>query len=135
MSVYTDMKMIRPGNCSGSHCISVITFWISAIICNVVNPGKFSNRTPFGSPSIRSNSRHWDEFINQSTFAFHAFMGCSLILPMHNTESENTKAFAVDSRTARSVERVVLFQEFSCHLITFQLMTDVTVDIRSHDLS
>ena len=40
MSLYTDMKMIRFVNCSGSHCISFITFWISARICNVVDPGK-----------------------------------------------------------------------------------------------
>ena len=35
------MKIIRPSNCSDSHFISVIIFWISARICNVVNPGNF----------------------------------------------------------------------------------------------
>ena len=29
LSLYKDMKMIRPGNCPSSHCISVIMFWIS----------------------------------------------------------------------------------------------------------
>ena len=46
MSLYIDMKIIRPWNCSGSHFISVIMFWISVRICNAVNPGKFSTRTP-----------------------------------------------------------------------------------------
>ena len=53
-------------------------------------------------------------FINQSIFSFHVLTGLSPILPMHNTESENTVAFAVDSRTARSVNSVVHFQESSC---------------------
>ena len=46
MSSYIDLKMIRPMNCSGSHCISVIIFWISTRICNVVNPWKSWTRTP-----------------------------------------------------------------------------------------
>ena len=41
MSLYIDMKMIRPGNRSGSHSIWVIMFWISARNCNVENPAKF----------------------------------------------------------------------------------------------
>ena len=40
------MKMILPVNCSGSHCISVIMFWISARICNIMNPGNLSTRPP-----------------------------------------------------------------------------------------
>ena len=69
LSLYIDTKIVLAVNCSGSHSISVIIFWISVRICNVVNPVKFSTRTP-SAPSIRSNSRHWDEFINQLIFSF-----------------------------------------------------------------
>ena len=117
MSLYVDMKMIRPGNGSGSHCISVIMFWISARICNAVSPGKVVHSNFIGSPSIRSDSRHWDEFMNESIFSVHCLYGIFTDFLMHNTESENTKAFAVDSWTARSVNRVVLFQELCCQLI------------------
>ena len=75
MSLYIDMKILRPGKCSGSHDISVIMFWISARICNVVNPGKLVHSNSIGSPSIRSNSRHWDEFTNHSIFSFQALVG------------------------------------------------------------
>ena len=88
MSLCIDKKIIRPVNCSGSHCISFIIFWISASICNVVNPGKF-----FHPPSIRSNSRRWRDS--------HA----------HNTESEKTQVFAVANWTALSVSKGVI-----CHL-------------------
>ena len=59
ISLNIDRKMIRPVNCSGPHFISVIMFWMSARICNVVNPVKFVHSNSIGSPSIRSNSRHW----------------------------------------------------------------------------
>ena len=58
MSSYINMKMIRPVNCSRSHCISFIIFLISARICNVVNPGKSFHSSSIGSPSIRSDSRY-----------------------------------------------------------------------------
>ena len=45
------------------------------VLCSVVNPGKFFNSNSIGSPSIRSNSRHCDEFINHSIFSFHTLMG------------------------------------------------------------
>ena len=84
MSLNIDIKMIRPWNYPGSHCTSVIMSWISSRIPNVVNPVNFSHSNSMGSPSIRFNSRHWDEFIKQSTCSFHVFEGCSLILAMHN---------------------------------------------------
>ena len=56
------MQIIRLGNCSGSHFFSVIMLWISARICNAVNTGKIFHSNSIFSPSIRSNSRHWDEF-------------------------------------------------------------------------
>ena len=46
MSLYIDMKMILPWNCSGSHLSSAIIFWISPRIPNAVNPGNFSTRIP-----------------------------------------------------------------------------------------
>ena len=51
-------------------------------------------------------------------FSCHARTGFASILPMHNTESENTKVFAVDNRTPRSVYKVALFQELCCQSIT-----------------
>ena len=84
MSLNIDIKMIRPWNYPGSHCTSVIMSWISSRIPNVVNPVNFSHSNSIGSPSIRFNSRHWDEFIKPSTCTFHVFAGCSLILAMHN---------------------------------------------------
>ena len=86
MSLYINMKKIRLGKCS----ISIIMFWFSARLCIVVNPGYFFHSTSIDSKSIRSNSRHWDEFINRSIFSFHACVGFSLILPVHKTESKNT---------------------------------------------
>ena len=78
MSMYIDMKIILPENCSNSHCISVIMFWISRRISNVVNPGNFFTRTPSAprrfdpildigmnswtnrfSPSMRLRDYHW----------------------------------------------------------------------------
>ena len=109
MSLYIDMKMIRPGNCSGSHCISVIMFWISSRIYNVVNPGNFCHSNSIGSPSIRSNSRHWDEVINQLIF---------LILPMHNTESENTQVSLLITELHGESTESFLFQELCCQSIT-----------------
>ena len=68
MSLYIDMKIILTVNCSGSHCISVIIFWISARICNVVNRGNIVHSNSIGSPSIRSNSRRWGGFIKPTNF-------------------------------------------------------------------
>ena len=56
MSLYIDMKMIHPFNCSGSHFDSAFIFRISSRIPNVVNPGKFVHSNSIGSPSIRSKS-------------------------------------------------------------------------------
>ena len=53
MSLYIDMKMILPGSCSGSHFLSAIMFWISARICNVVNPGKIVHSKSIDSPSVQ----------------------------------------------------------------------------------
>ena len=39
VSLKTDMKIIRPWNCSGSP-ILLMNFWTSWTSCNVVNPGK-----------------------------------------------------------------------------------------------
>ena len=39
--------------------------------------------------------------MNQSMFSFHALTGFSLILPMHDTEYENTQAFAETARGHR----------------------------------
>ena len=44
MSLYFEMKMIRPKECSGSHCVPVIMFCISAKMCNAVNPEDISTR-------------------------------------------------------------------------------------------
>ena len=55
-TLYIDMKMILPWNCSGSHLNSAIIFWISSRIPNVVNPGKFYHSNSIGSLSIRSKS-------------------------------------------------------------------------------
>ena len=41
VSLYIDVKMVRPWNCPNSHFISIIMFSISAIIYNAMNPGKF----------------------------------------------------------------------------------------------
>ena len=81
MSLYIDMKIILPVNCSGSHCITVIIFWISARICNAVNPGKFFHSNSLGSPSIRSNFQPWDEFTNQLFFSFRALAECQEFFP------------------------------------------------------
>ena len=97
---------------------NVIIFWILVRICNDVNPGNIFHSNSIGSPSIRSNSRYWDGFINHSIFSFHALTGVLGILPKQNTESENTYTFAVDNWTARSFNKVVLFQDLSCQLIT-----------------
>ena len=56
MSLCIDMKMILPLNSSGKHLDSVIIFWISTRIPNVVNPGKFFHSSSIGSPSNRSKS-------------------------------------------------------------------------------
>ena len=45
MSLNIDMKIIRPWNCSGSPILFMI-FWTSWTSCNVVNPGKYSTRSP-----------------------------------------------------------------------------------------
>ena len=90
MSLYIGMKIVLPVSCSGSLCISVIIFWISVRICNEVNPGKIFHSNSIGSPSIRSNARFWDEFINRSIFSFHEIARVLGILSMRNTDSENT---------------------------------------------
>ena len=80
ISLYIDMKMIRPINCSGSHCISVIIFWVSA--------GKFVHSNSIGSTGIRSNSRHWDGWIHKPfDFLLPCACGIWFILPRHNTAS------------------------------------------------
>ena len=38
MSLYIDMKIVLPLNCSGSHCDLAMIFWISSRMPNVVNP-------------------------------------------------------------------------------------------------
>ena len=85
MSLYIDMKMIPPGNSSGSDWFSVIMFWISAKICNVVNPEKSVHSNSIGSPSIQSNSRHWDEFINQSIF----LLSCAHRISTDSSHAQN----------------------------------------------
>ena len=45
MSLNIYMKMGRPWICSGS-LILFMNFWTSWTSCNVVNPGKYSNRIP-----------------------------------------------------------------------------------------
>ena len=59
MSLYIDMKMILPMNCSGSHLNSAIMFWISSRIPNVMNPGTIFHSNSIGPPSIRSKSLRW----------------------------------------------------------------------------
>ena len=51
--INTDMKMIRPWKCSGSH-ILFMNFRTSWTSCNVVNPGKIFHSNSIGSPSILS---------------------------------------------------------------------------------
>ena len=116
MSLYIDMKKIRAVNCSSSPCILSIIFWISARTCNVVSPLNMFHSNSVGSPSIRSSSPYWGVSVNHSIFFFHAPMdsGYWCILPRHNTESGNTKTFAVDNWTALSVNKVVLCQEYVC---------------------
>ena len=113
------MKMIRPVNCSGSHRISPIIFWISARICNVVHPGWVCHSNSIGSPSTRSNSRYWRLTVVHSIFSCHASVALvySYILPRQNTESENTKALAVDSWIALSLKKDVLCHECECQSI------------------
>ena len=48
MFLYIDMKILLPVNCSSSHCVSAIIFWISARICNAVNPWKFFHSSSIG---------------------------------------------------------------------------------------
>ena len=94
MSFYIDMKMILLWQCSGSHLMSVII--ISASISNVVNPKKI-----FHSNSVDSTiSLYGRDSINQLTFSFHALTGSWLMPPIHSTESEKTKVFAVANWTA-----------------------------------
>ena len=90
MSVYCDMKVILPFSCSGSHCKSVIIFWISSRIPNVVNPGKFVHSNSTCSASIRSESSTWRVSQNHLILLSHALTGSSLIPPRHSTESEKT---------------------------------------------
>ena len=59
MSLDIDMKMILPLNCSGSHFGSVIIFWTSSRIPNVVNPWEIC---PLETPSAprRPYPNLWD---------------------------------------------------------------------------
>ena len=79
------------------------------------------------APSIRSNSRYWGVSVNHSIFFFHASMasGCWCILPRHSTESQKTETFAVDSRTALSLNEVVLCH--GCVYQPFRLLSDISL--------
>ena len=70
MSLHPDMKMIRLVNCSDSHCISFIIFWILGRICDVACPGKTFHSNSIGSPSTRSNFRCWEVLVNHSILFF-----------------------------------------------------------------
>ena len=119
MSLYIDMKMIRPGSCSGSHCVSVIMFQIPARICNVVNLGKIFHLNSIGSPSIRSNSRHWDELTNQSNFSFHALTEFHWFRPCTGLNRRKRRlSLLITELPGQSVNKAVLFQRFSCQSIT-----------------
>ena len=117
MSLYIDMKMIRPGNCSGSHLFSVIIFWISATICNVVNPGKSSARTPSAPRQYDPIAR---EFINQSIFPsmrsreYQGFFPCTILIRRTRRLSLLTTELLGPSTESS------FFQDFS-----FQLIRDI----------
>ena len=68
-SLNIDMKMIRPGNCSGS-LILFINSWTLAT-CNVVNPEKIFHANSIGSPSIVSKVLYCDESLNQLNCCSH----------------------------------------------------------------
>ena len=90
MSLYIDLKTILPWKCSGWHCISVIIFWISARIPNVVNPVEIFHSNSIGSTSIRFHSLNWCDSMNKLILSFHALTGSELMPPSHSTESEKT---------------------------------------------
>ena len=119
-SLCTDMKIIFPWKCSSSHFISVIIFWISVRIPNVVNPRKIFHSNSIGSPSIRPNSPNWRDSMNQLIFSFLALTGSVLMPARHSTESDKTKVFAVANWTALSVSKVVLCHVSCCQLSTWK---------------
>ena len=96
MSLYIDLKMTLPLNCSGSHFNSeIIVFCISSRIPNVVNPGKFLHSISIGTPSIPSKSLTKRVSKNHLILLFYAWTGSVLIPPRHSTESQKTQVLAV----------------------------------------
>ena len=69
-------------------------FYISARICNVVIPGKVPTPTP---SALRLFDPVLDIEVNYEpiNILLPALTGFEVISPIHNTESEKTKVFAV----------------------------------------
>ena len=68
MSLYIDMKMIRSLSCSGWILFSALVLWISRSNSSVECPGKTVHSNSADSPSIPSNSRYSQLFVNHSLF-------------------------------------------------------------------
>ena len=92
MSLNIDMKIIRPVNSSDCTLIFDMNSWTLYQSCNVVNFGKIFHSNSIGSPSIVSKVLYCDELLNHVNLSSQTIFdsGFSLILPRHNTESENT---------------------------------------------
>ena len=122
MLLYIDMKIILPGNCSGSQHKVSINFWISRRICSVVCPGLIIHSNSIGSPSNPSNSLYWLVLVNHSSLCAHSMLACgySRVFPTHNTEPEKTWTSAFTSLiTSSSFTRDSL-----CHVEVLQLNSD-----------
>ena len=81
-----------------------ITFYFNHHVLDLLEDlqcGKFVHSNSIGSPSIRSNSRHWS--ISLRNFSPN--------LPMRDRRIHKL-SLSVDNRSAQSINRMVLFQEF-----------------------
>ena len=75
-----------------------MSFWTSWTSCNVVDPGNTFHSNSIGSPSNVSKVLHCDESLNHLNCCSQTVfdVGFWFIFPRHDTESENTKAFACE---------------------------------------
>ena len=92
MSFHIDMKTVLPWKCSDSHFNSVIIFWISSRICNVVL-GTFYTRIQFVLRRFDPDLWEKCDSVNHLILLSHAFSGSGLVPPTHSTGSEKTQGF------------------------------------------
>ena len=114
MSLYIDMKMILPLNCSGSPFDFVIIFWILSSIHNVVNPGNFVHSISTGSPVDPIRTTCFPKPCNLAFRCLHWF-----ITAASQTQHWVRKdvCLAVANWTALSVNRVVTLHIGCCQSI------------------